>query len=54
MNNKIWIKTKCNNYYKLISKIDNLNITIYDCRYSDYIYLYVTYKDYLTLKKILS
>ncbi len=53
MNNKIWIKTKCNNYYKLISKIDNLNITIYDCRYSDYIYLYVTYKDYLTLKKYL-
>lgn len=53
MNNKIWIKTKCNNYYKLISKIDNLNIIIYDCRYSDYIYLYVTYKDYLTLKKYL-
>ena len=53
MNNKIWIKTKCNNYYQLISKIDNLNITIYDCRYSDYIYLYVTYKDYLTLKKYL-
>lgn len=48
------VKTKCNNYYKLISKIDNLNITVYDSRYSDYIYLYVTYKDYLNFKKILS
>lgn len=54
MNKLLWIKTKCNNYYNLIKKLDNLNIKIYDSIYKDkYIYLKVTYKDYNLIKKYL-
>lgn len=52
MNNLLWIKTKCNNYYNLIKKLNNLNIKIYDSIYKDnYVFLKVTYKDYNLIKK---
>ena len=33
MNNKVWIKASCDNYYKLINKIEKLSIKIYEIKY---------------------
>lgn len=52
MNRVIWIKTKCDNYYKLINKISKIDVWIYEIKYIDKIlYLKVKNKDYKRLKK---
>lgn len=52
MNNKVWIKASCDNYYKLINKIEKLSIKIYEIKYIEkIIYLKVTKKDYAKIKK---
>lgn len=50
----IWIKTKCNDYYKFIKKVSFLNVTLIDLKYENkIIYLKVSLKDYEKLKKFL-
>lgn len=50
----IWVKTKTDNYNKLILKIQNLNINIYDITYErDYILLNIKIDDFSKLKKYL-
>lgn len=52
MNRVIWIKTKCDNYYKLVNKISKIDVKIYEIKYIDKIlYLKVKNKDYKRLKK---
>ena len=52
MNDKVWIKASCDNYYKLINKIEKLSIKIYEIKYIEkIIYLKVTKKDYEKIKK---
>lgn len=52
MNDKVWIKASCDNYYKLINKIEKLSIKIYEIKYIEkIIYLKVTKKDYGKIKK---
>ena len=52
MNDKVWIKASCDNYYKLINKIEKLSIKIYEIKYIEkIIYLKVTKKDYAKIKK---
>lgn len=54
MNDKVWIKASCDNYYKLINKIEKLSIKIYEIKYIEkIIYLKVTKKDYAKIKKYL-
>ena len=31
--NLVWVKTKCDDYYKLIRKIENIKIRFYEIRY---------------------
>jgi len=48
MNNLIWIKTKCDNYLRVINKLKDLSISIIDTKYKDnYLYLKVSLKDSL-------
>lgn len=52
MNDKVWIKASCDNYYKLINKVEKLSIKIYEIKYIEkIIYLKVTKKDYAKIKK---
>lgn len=52
MNDKVWVKASCDNYYKLINKIEKLSIKIYEIKYIEkIIYLKVTKKDYAKIKK---
>ncbi len=52
MNKLVWIESKCDNYYKLIKKIEALNIKIYEVKYIDKkIYLKVSYKDFKKINK---
>ncbi len=45
--NIVWISSKCDNYYRLIRKIENLSIKIYEVKYIEKVlYLIVTKKDY--------
>ena len=40
MNKVLWVKSKCNDYYKFISKIQYLHIKIFEIKYeNNYIYL---------------
>ena len=50
--NIIWITCRCNNYYKLIKKIENLSIKVYDVKYIDKsLYLKVTKEDFKKINK---
>lgn len=52
MNDKVWVKASCDNYYKLINKIEKLSIKIYEIKYIEkIIYLKVTKIDYAKIKK---
>ena len=48
----IKVKTKCNNYYSFLKKIQYLNLSIYDIEYKDnYVYLKINNEDLTKLKK---
>ena len=50
--NVVWIESSCDNYYRLISKVENLSVKIYEVKYSDKkLYLKVTKKDYEKINK---
>ena len=50
--NIVWISSKCDNYYRLIRKIENLSIKIYEVKYIEKVlYLKVTKKDYEKISK---
>ena len=50
----IKVKTKCNNYYSFLKKIQYLNLSIYDIEYKDnYVYLKINNEDLTKLKKYL-
>lgn len=50
----IWIKCSTSNYYRLIKKLEVMNIVIYDIKYKeDIIYLKVDSKDYQKISKYL-
>ena len=50
--NYIWIYSYCDNYYKLINKIKNISISIYDSKYIDeIIYLKINKSDYSKIIK---
>ena len=52
MNNIVWIECECNNYYKLIKKVENLNIKIYEVKYIDNkMYLKVSKDDFKKIDK---
>ena len=52
MNNIVWIECECNNYYKLIKKVENLNIKIYEVKYIDNkMYLKVSKDDFKKINK---
>ncbi len=54
MNKKIWLKIKCEKYYKLIKKINNLEVSLYEIKsVDDVIYLKTDLKSYEKLKKYL-
>ena len=41
--NIVWIESNCDNYYRLISKVESLSIKIYEVKYIDKkLYLKVT------------
>ena len=48
----MWIESNCDNYYRLISKVEALSIKIYEVKYIDkMLYLKVTKKDYEKINK---
>ena len=48
----MWISSKCDNYYRLIRKIESLSIKIYEVKYIEKVlYLKVTKKDYEKISK---
>lgn len=50
--NVVWIESSCDNYYRLISKVENLSVKIYEVKYIDKkLYLKVTKKDYEKINK---
>ena len=50
--NIVWISSKCDNYYRLIRKIESLSIKIYEVKYIEKVlYLKVTKKDYEKISK---
>ena len=50
----IWIKTKTNNYNKIIFKLKNLEVNIYDIKYEDkYMLFKIKNSDYNKIKKYL-
>lgn len=50
----IKVKTKCNNYYSFLKKIQYLNLSIYEIEYKDnYVYLKINNEDLTKLKKYL-
>lgn len=50
--NIVWISSKCDNYYRLIRKIESLSIKIYEVKYiKQVLYLKVTKKDYEKISK---
>lgn len=50
--NIVWISSKCDNYYRLIRKIENLSIKIYEVKYIEKVlYLKVTKNDYEKISK---
>ena len=50
--NIVWIESNCDNYYRLISKVEALSIKIYEVKYIDkMLYLKVTKKDYEKINK---
>lgn len=52
MNNIVWIECECNNYYKLIKKVEALNIKIYEVKYIDNkMYLKVSKDDFKKINK---
>ncbi len=52
MNKNIWIRTKTSNFYKLIRKLNDLNIEIYDSKKTNnYLYLKVSVSGYKRIKK---
>lgn len=52
MNKLIWVKTKCDSYYKLVNKLNKIDIKIYEIKYVDKIlYLRIKKKDYEDLSK---
>lgn len=54
MNDKVWVKIKCSNYYKVIKKIESFKINIYEIKKDDnYIYILVLKSGYKILKKYL-
>lgn len=51
---KLWIKTKCLNKYKLLNKISDIGVSIYDIKeVNDYIYIKVLDGDYEKIKKFI-
>lgn len=54
MNKIIWVKIKSCNYYKLLVKLNNIGISIYDNKIiNNYILVKIRYKDYKRIKKYL-
>ena len=55
MNKKIiWVKSKCNDYYKFIKKLQYLNLSIMDIKYiNKIVYLKIEEKDLEKLEKYL-
>ena len=54
MNKIIWVRSKCNNYYNFISKVQYLNIKILEIKYeNNYIYLKIEDKYLDKLNKYL-
>ncbi len=52
MNDIIWIKTENNNYYKLINKLNNLYINVYEIKKTKkYVFLKISLSDYIKVKK---
>ncbi len=52
MNNKVLIKVSNYNYYKLINKLNNLNVFIYNTnKHNKYVFFEVSKSDYLLIKK---
>ena len=50
--NIVWIESNCDNYYRLISKVESLSIKIYEVKYIDKkLYLKVTKTDYEKINK---
>ena len=50
----IWVKFYNNNYYRLLLKLNSLDVTIYDNKKeNEYILVKVKYNDYLKIKKYL-
>ena len=51
-NNLVWLKIECQNYYKLLTRINKIGISIYDNKkYDDYLLIKTTYEDYERIKK---
>ena len=54
MNKIIWVRSKCNDYYRFISKVQYLNINILDIKYeNNYVYLKIDSKYLEKLNKYL-
>ena len=54
MNKIIWVRSKCSDYYRFISKVQYLNINILDIKYeNNYVYLKIDNKYLEKLKKYL-
>ena len=52
--NLVWVKTKCDDYYKLIRKIENIKIRVYEIRYDKKVlYLKIDRKSLEKLDKYL-
>ena len=52
--NKIWVRARCLDYYKLISKLEYMDVLVYDAKYNgEYIYLLVSKESLERLEKYL-
>lgn len=50
----IWVRTKCDNYYRFIGKLQYLNLNVLDIKYIDnQVYLKIDNEDYQKLEKYL-
>ncbi len=53
-NNIIWVKINCDNYYKILVKLNSIGISLYDSKIiDDFIIVKTNYEEYLKIKKYL-
>ncbi len=54
MNKLVWVKINSGNYFKVMSRLNNIGISLYDNKkYKDYILIETTYEDYEKIQKYL-